>query len=70
MRHPKALRRRPTGLVSRDWLRERVLEKLVIIQTIKDRKGKYGRYLAEIWLDGQNVNDQIVEAGHAEYKAY
>ncbi|MET0061791.1 MAG: thermonuclease family protein [Candidatus Thiodiazotropha endolucinida] len=70
MSYPTALRRRPTGLVSRDCLRERMLEKSVISQTIKDRKGKYGRYLAEIWLDGQNVNDQIVEAGHAEYKAY
>lgn len=61
---------RPAGLLSRDWLRGKVLGKSVIIQTIKDRKGKYGRYLAEIWLDGQNINDQIVEAGHADYKAY
>jgi micrococcal nuclease len=61
---------RPDGLVARDWLREKVLGQSVIVQTIKDRKGKYGRYLAEIWLDGQNVNDQMVEAGHAEYKDY
>jgi micrococcal nuclease len=61
---------RPAGLVARDWLREKVLGQSVIVQTIKDRKGKYGRYLAEIWLDGQNVNDQMVEAGHAEFKDY
>ncbi|ODC01215.1 nuclease [Candidatus Thiodiazotropha endoloripes] len=61
---------RPAGLESRDWLREKVLGKTVIIQTIKDRKGKYGRYLAEIWLNRQNVNDLIVAAGHAEYRDY
>ncbi|MCG7868176.1 MAG: thermonuclease family protein [Candidatus Thiodiazotropha taylori] len=61
---------RTVGLESRDWLREKVLGKTVIIQTIKDRKGKYGRYLAEIWLNQQNMNDLIVAAGHAEYKDY
>ncbi|MEW8508937.1 MAG: thermonuclease family protein [Candidatus Thiodiazotropha sp.] len=61
---------RPAGLESRDWLREKVLGKTVIIQTVKDRKGKYGRYLAEIWLNRQNVNDLIVAAGHAEYRDY
>lgn len=41
---------RPEGLKSRDWLRALVLEKTVVLQTIKDRKGKYGRYLAHVFL--------------------
>lgn len=61
---------RPQGLVSRDWLRKKILGKDVLIRTIKDKKGKYGRYLAEIFLDGTNINDQLVKEGLAEYKDY
>lgn len=66
---------REQGIISRDFLREQILEKEVFIQTIKDKKGKYGRYLGEIWLineDGstQNVNDLMVSQGYAEYKEY
>ncbi|MFQ6613087.1 MAG: thermonuclease family protein [Fidelibacterota bacterium] len=60
---------RPEGLKARDYLRELVLNKRIILQTKKDRKGKYGRYLGELWLqqNGQwiNVNDDLVQAGLA-----
>jgi micrococcal nuclease len=61
---------RPRGLVSRDWLRERVLNQCVVIETIRDKKGKYGRYLAEIWLGDVNINDALVAEGMAVYKTY
>jgi len=66
---------RPEGLNARDFLREKILNKDVIIETLKDEKGKYGRYLAEIWLkddseDYVNINDLMVEEGHAIYKQY
>ena len=66
---------RPEGLKSRDFLREQINGKEIIIQTIKDRKGKYGRYLGEIWLEGEggaliNINDLLVQEGLAEYKDY
>ena len=61
---------RPEGLISRDWLRDMILGKEVIIKTIKDKKGKYGRYIVEIYFDGQNINDLLVENGLAEYKEY
>ena len=61
---------REQGLVSRDWLREQLLNKEVLIQTAKDKKGKYGRYLAEIYLDGININDLLVTEGLAEYREY
>ena len=63
---------RPAGIVSRDRLRELILDKEVIIKTIKDRTGKYGRYLAEIYQwDGtqQNrisVNEMLITEGLAE----
>lgn len=41
---------------------------------MKDKKGKYGRYLAEIWLECEgkyiNVNDLLVAKGYAVYKDY
>lgn len=63
-----------SGKVSRDFLRERILGKEILIETIKDKKGKYGRYLAELWLEENgsyiNINDELVATGHAEYKDY
>ena len=66
---------RQAGLSARDFLRDIILKKEVIIQTKKDRKGKYGRYLAEIWVEQEkdvwaNVNDLMVADGFAEYKEY
>ena len=61
---------RPYGLISRDWLRDLLMNQDVVIKTLKDKKGKYGRYIVEIYLDGRNVNDWLVEEGLAEYKEY
>lgn len=58
------------GLVSRDWLRKRINGKQIIIKTSKDKKGKYGRYLVEVFLDGVNINDELVKKELAEYKQY
>lgn len=58
------------GIRSRDALREKILGRSVIICSIKDRKGKYGRYLAEIYLDGENINDWLIENGFAVYQEY
>ena len=30
------------------------------VKTIKDKKGKYGRYLGIIYLGDENINDWIV----------
>lgn len=66
---------REEGLKARDFLRQLIDGKEVFIETKKDRQGKYGRYLAEIWLqqeDGNwlNVNDFMVQSGHAIYQDY
>ncbi len=63
------------GVISRDYLRSLILNNEIIIETIKDKKGKYGRYIGEIWLkrnDGKyiNVNDELVNKGLATYKSY
>ncbi|RMG67827.1 MAG: nuclease [Calditrichaeota bacterium] len=60
---------RSAGLAARDFLRDLILNQPVLLQTLKDRKGKYGRYLGEVWLeqDGRyiNVNDLMVAKGYA-----
>jgi micrococcal nuclease len=57
---------REAGLVSRDRLRELIDGKDIIIATHKDKGGKYGRLLATIFLDGVNINQQLVDEGLAE----
>lgn len=69
------LEEREQGLISRDYLASLILDKEIILQTIKDRKGKYGRYLGIIWvLDAHgtyiNVNERMVTDGYAEYQKY
>jgi micrococcal nuclease len=66
---------RSEGLLSRDFLRSLIMDKEIIIETIKDKYGKYGRYLVEIWLKDNNetwvnINDLLVEQGYAIYKTY
>ncbi len=61
---------RPAGLKSRDALRERILGKEVLLYTVKDKKGKYGRLLARVIYEGECMNDWLVSTNHAIYKTY
>ncbi len=56
---------REQGLVVRDILRGLILDKEVEIHSYKDKQGKYGRYLATILLDGININQWLLDQGHA-----
>ena len=60
------------GKISRDWLRKKILGEEIIIETIKDKTGKYGRYLANIYLKNSDIkiNDLMVKEGLAVYKEY
>lgn len=58
------------GIISRDKLRERILDKNIILKTVKDKKGKYGRYLGIIFLNDENINDWLVENKLAEKAEY
>jgi len=66
---------REAGLASRDFLREKIDGKNIILESVKDSREKYGRYLAEIWLVDEkgkwlNVNDLLVSSGQAVYRTY
>lgn len=57
---------REKGLVSRDYLREMILGKNIILETIKDSRGKYGRILGIIHFNGLNVNEHLINEGFAD----
>jgi micrococcal nuclease len=70
---------REAGLVSRDALIEKILNKEVVIETDRDKTGKYGRYVATIYMlepslnENQdsdtyiNINKWLVDNKYAEY---
>lgn len=53
----------------RDYVRGMILDKEVIIRTVKDKKGKYGRYLAEVFYklgdEYINLNKSLVDKNFA-----
>ena len=66
---------REEGLKSRDYLRALILGKQIYLETEKDRKGKYGRYIGTIWMKNdagvyENINEKLVENGFAIHKKY
>ncbi len=63
------------GKAARDFLRTLILNREIILETEKDKEGKYGRYIGEIWMKDEegeyfNVNDLMVQKGHAKYAQY
>ena len=62
------------GKKSRDAVREKLMGKDILLKTIKDKKGKYGRYLGIIYLEEDhkqiNINDWIVENNYGEKANY
>lgn len=59
---------RKQGLIAKRFVENRILGKPIKIETFK--KGKYGRYLAEIYIYGHNLNEDLVIEGLADYKEY
>jgi len=64
---------REAGIAARDYLRGLILDREVLLRTIKDRKDKSGGYLGEMTVvtetgETVNVNEALVKAGHAAYQ--
>lgn len=62
---------RPEGLQSREALSKLILDEFIVLETIRDNKGKYGRLLGKVWLPQKNgewldVNKFLVDNGLAE----
>jgi micrococcal nuclease len=63
---------REYGLITRDYLRGLIGGKEVLILSHKDKSGKYGRWLVDIFLSDEtieggylHVNKHLVDEGHA-----
>jgi micrococcal nuclease len=63
------------GRISKQYVISKVLNKQVTIVTSKDKTGKYGRYIAEVYYKNErgeqvNLNDELVRLKLAVYKEY
>jgi micrococcal nuclease len=54
------------GEAARQALLDRIFGKQVTLCTIKDRREKYGRYLAKIYIGDELINDWMIDKGFAE----
>ena len=72
---------RPAGLAARRFVIDALAEDAagdvpgIVIDTIKSsNKGKFGRWLAIVWyshgVNWTNLNDELVNTGHAEVREY
>lgn len=64
---------REAGTAARDYLRNLILDREVLLRTIQDRKDKSRGYLGEMTVvteSGEtiNVNEALVKEGHAVYQ--
>lgn len=62
---------REKGLEAKEYLARRLQEGKVVEIEIKPEwgsrgKGEYGRWLAVVYIDGVNVNAELIEKKHAE----
>ena len=57
---------REEGLKVRDYVTDLILGQEVIIESAKDKSGKYGRWLATIWIQGVNLNEKLLNEGKAK----
>ena len=65
---------RPEGLKSKQYLIDLIEGKSVVLKTIKDKTGKYGRYLGILYVgegdSWKNINETLVSEGYAIHKTY
>jgi len=58
------------GIKVREYVKALILDKEVILKTEQDKKGKYGRYLAEVFFEREgkwiNLSDHLLEIGFAK----
>ena len=50
--------------VAKVFLKSLIMDKMVIVKCTKE-KDKYGRILGTIFLNGQNINEKMIQEGHA-----
>lgn len=63
---------RPLGLKAREFTKRELVGRNHLAVSHKDRTGKFGRYLFDIWptVPGECFNDTLVKLEHASYVDY
>lgn len=57
---------RAKGLIAEQFCVDKApIGTLITVQTIRDKKGKYGRYLAKLTVNGEDIGAELVKHGHA-----
>jgi micrococcal nuclease len=58
------------GMESKNFVEDFIKGQDLVVQTIKDKTGKYGRLLVKIYIDDVCLNEELVKNGLAERKDY
>ena len=59
------LQEKAAGIRAKDYLTKRIEEaNLITLQT--EKTGKFGRYLGIVYADDVDLNQTLIEEGHAE----
>jgi micrococcal nuclease len=63
----KDLEEKEKGLAAKEWLKLRLfgVGDIYSVELQSQGTGKYGRVLGEFYIDGTNINQEMVEVGHA-----
>jgi len=67
------LEEKAKGKAATEWLRNRLNGEEIVVQSIQNKNSashdSFGRWLAVLFVDGKNINKELVETGHAEIYA-
>ena len=62
---------RAHGLIGRNWLRQQIRPgDEIVVESYKDKTGKFGRYLGALFIDDRCLNKELIELGHARENFY
>ena len=56
------------GMKAKNLVEKYILDRWVLIKTYKDRKGKYGRYIGDVFFDGMSLVDILKKYGYNTVK--
>lgn len=56
------------GLKVRNYVRDAIMDRTILIQSHRDKTGKFGRYLATVYYGEQftNLNEELIKLGYAK----
>jgi len=66
--HPKSPKEREEGIKAKIFVEQFLKDKKLLIKTHKT--GKYGRWLAEVFADGENLNQKLLLEGYQKNEEF